>query len=198
MTAKRFPGDGGHYFLFAKFFKIFPEVGKAMALGSYMTFSPIFQNVPGNGWQWSSIRYLCVIFAESLEILQGRPLGSCVIFQTIFSKFLFYWEGEGSISIRPFSETFQNFSPTFLRGQVAKYVSCGWWRLWKMETDLWGRHYLVGHAPYPHLTYMKVGTKLLSKNIIKNMFLFFASSRRLRYSYWLMVLIFTVCFWKTH
>ena len=78
-----------------------------------------------------------------------------------------------------------NFPPPCLRG-VAKYVSWVWWRLWKIRAALGGGN----------VTYMRVGIKLLSKNITKQLFLFVASRRRLHYPSLLILWISSLCYWK--
>ena len=47
------------------------------------------------------------------------------------------------------------------------------------------------------VTYMRVSTNLLSKNITKQLFPFFASWRKLRYTSLLMLWISSICVWKT-
>ena len=106
-----------------------------------------------------------VTFSPNLSKMFGRGGGSvrwlCDIL-TNFSKFHSYWESKGSTCTWPFWESFINFPPPCLRG-VAKYVSWVWWKIWQIRTDLGGGN----------VTYMRVGTKLLSKNITKQLFLFF-------------------------
>ena len=130
-----------------------------------------------------------VTFSPNLSKFSGRGGGSvrwlCDIL-TNFSEFLYYWEGKESTSTWPFWKTFMNFPPPCLRG-VAKHVSWVWWKIWQIRTDLGGGN----------VTYMRVGTKLLSKNITKQLFLFFASWRRLRYPSLLTLWISYVCYWKT-
>ena len=105
-----------------------------------------------------------VTFSPNLSKFSGRGGGSvrwlCDIL-TNFSEFLYYWEGKESTSTWPFWKTFMNFPPPCLRG-VAKHVSWVWWKIWQIRTDLGGGN----------VTYMRVGTKLLSKNITKQLFLF--------------------------
>ena len=103
------------------------------------------------------------------------------------SKFLSYWEGKRWTSTWSFWKTFMNFPLPFLRG-VAKYISWVLWKLWQIKTDLGGGG---------KVTYMRVSTNLLSKNITKQLFPFFASWRKLRYTSLLMLWISSICVWKT-
>ena len=85
-------------------------------------------------------------------------IGNCLIFWQIFQNFSFIERARGQylpdlLSTWPFRQTFQNFPPLFLSG-VEKYVSWGWWKSELMEGE-------------GNLTYMRVGTKLLAKNITK-------------------------------
>ena len=61
---------------------------------------------------------------------------------------------------------------------VSEYVSWGWWKLWKSESQK--KTELIYEEA--NVTFMRVDTKLLSKIITKKyIFLFLASWRRLRY-----------------
>ena len=73
--------------------------------------------------------------------------------------------------------------------RVAKRASWVWWKIWQIRTDLDGGNVMC----------KRVGTKLLLKDITKQLFLFFFfdSWRRLRYPSLLMLWISSVCYWKT-
>ena len=64
-----------------------------------------------------------------------------------------------------FEKPLRVFLPLLCVGFV-KYVSWGWWQLLKMGIDLGGRYYLVGNAP-PHLTYMRIVTKLFRSSQLR-------------------------------
>lgn len=87
------------------------------------------------------MRYFGQIFQNFLE----GPLGSCLIFLTNFSKSL---EGEGSI-YSTFLTNLSEFSFPCFEGWLQNMLAENDENFEKMETDLGGRYYIVGHFPTP-------------------------------------------------
>ena len=138
-------GEGGHYFLLIKFFKI--------------------------------------LYKKMFKIFYMVPLGSYVTFSPNLSKFSGWRKYRGW----RFWKTFQKFPPPFMRR--LQNMSSGDDENFDKSELIYGEGSVI---------YMRIGSKLLSENITKQLFFFFASWRRLSYPSLLILWTSSVCYWKTH